>query len=459
MIQNPNRLNMMRNFTNEDFDEFLKRSTDEFRMRPSLKVWKNISGQLRERRRRLFFTTIGFVLLTGMVGYYIFEGTEQLKNPATVQTKNTVTPAEPQLNRDPGQSPVVQEQTETASQLPNSFEVPVAVAIASRPRQMAQAQRTTEITREENTTPVDEIQANLPETEIVTPIADSDPTLAEPSTEPAKTEIRQEQPGTIESVTNLYQRLPGNSKLAFQVFVTPTVSYRKLSENKGYSPAPAGGGTNYPAIYNINDAVTHKPDMGLELGVTAKYALDKNVKLRGGLQFNVSRYDIKAFTYTNELATIALGRNGSGSVDYVDQVSGYRNFSGNRPDWLQNMYFQVSAPMGIELKLRGNDKASFGVASSLQPSYMLGERAYMLSTDYKNYTRVPQLVRRWNVATNLETFVTYSTGQVKWQVGPQMRYQLLSSFVSEYPVKEHLFDFGLKVGMSLNKKKTQSDTK
>jgi hypothetical protein len=81
---------------------------------------------------------------------------------------------------------------------------------------------------------------------------------------------------------------------------------------------------------------------------------------------------------------------------------------------------------------------------------MLGDRAYLLSTDYKNYSEVPWLIRRWNVNTNLETFVKYSTGQLNWQVGPQVRYQLLSSFIKEYPVKENLFDFGLKVGIQLN---------
>jgi hypothetical protein len=81
----------------------------------------------------------------------------------------------------------------------------------------------------------------------------------------------------------------------------------------------------------------------------------------------------------------------------------------------------------------------------------VGERAYLISSDYKNYTEVPWLTRKWNVATNLETFVSYSTGKMQWQVGPQVRYQLLSSFNSKYPVKENLFDFGLKVGVSLNK--------
>ena len=32
---------------------------------------------------------------------------------------------------------------------------------------------------------------------------------------------------------------------------------------------------------------------------------------------------------------------------------------------------------------------------------------------------------------------------------PQVRYQALSSFINEYPVKENLFDFGMKVGVTL----------
>ena len=110
----------------------------------------------------------------------------------------------------------------------------------------------------------------------------------------------------------------------------------------------------------------------------------------------------------------------------------------------------MSAPIGLEVKLHGNDKMHIGIASTIQPTYVIGDRAYMITADYKNYAQVPWLIRHWNVNTNLETFVAYSSGKIKWQVGPQVRYQLLSSFVSEYPVKENLFDFGLKVGISLN---------
>jgi hypothetical protein len=258
---------------------------------------------------------------------------------------------------------------------------------------------------------------------------------------------------SIESVVNSYRPKSRKHRSEFQIIFTPTISYRKLSENKSYlRSVPAFNATqSNAALYNINNMVTHKPDMGLELGFALKYPIAKAVKLRTGIQFNMSRYDIKAFNNPLEIATIAL--NNRSRVDSVNTVSNLRNFGGTKQDWLQNLYFQVSAPVGVEVKLRGDDKMQFGIASTIQPTYVLGDRAYLISSDYKNYTQVPWLMRRWNVNTSLETFVAYSTGKLKWQVGPQVRYQLLSSFVTKYPVKENLFDFGLKVGVSVNKPK------
>ncbi|RYY98797.1 MAG: hypothetical protein EOO11_06945 [Chitinophagaceae bacterium] len=241
-------------------------------------------------------------------------------------------------------------------------------------------------------------------------------------------------------------KLKKPSKMSVQFFFTPTISYRKLSENKDFtSTTPQSSASpNYAALYNINDAVTHKPNIGLELGLTAKYPVARNLKLQGGLQFNMSRYDVQAFdNWVNEGATMAL-RDGSNSISSTP----YSNFNGGHRNWLQNLYFQVSVPLGIEMKLAGNDKTQFGIASTVQPTYILGDRVYMLSTDYKNYAEVPWLMRRLNVNTALSTYVSYSTGKVNWQMGPQIRYQLLSSFVGKYPVKENLFDFGLRVGVT-----------
>jgi hypothetical protein len=263
----------------------------------------------------------------------------------------------------------------------------------------------------------------------------------------SKPDVQPEEPLLFESSASSILPKKKKTRLDWQIYFTPTVSYRQLSENKTYQHSNAVPGLL--SLDNINSAVTHKPDFGFEIGTAAKYPISENIKFRAGLQFNINRYDIKAFSSPTQTATIRLNdRNG---IDQVNTESNYNNFTGYKTNWLENFYFQVSAPVGIEVKLKGDDKMQFGIATSIQPTYVLGERAYLISSDYKNYAEVPWLTRRWNVNTSFETFVAYSTGELKWQVGPQVRYQLLSSFVKEYPVKENLFDFGLKVGVSLNK--------
>jgi hypothetical protein len=275
----------------------------------------------------------------------------------------------------------------------------------------------------------------------------------------AMASTRQTAPWTIESATNLYfvKNKRKESRFQTQYHIAPTISYRKLSENKSYlrnSPQPFSP-NSYSALYNsVNSMVTHKPDIGFEFGITEKYSVSEKVRIRAGLQFNVNRYDIKAFHAPFALAAIALNSRRSSGVDSVWAIANYSNVeatSSNKGSWLQNYSFQVSAPVGVELSLKGNDKMQFGIAGSVQPTYVLGDRAYMITSDYKSYTHVPWLLRRWNVNTAFETFVSYQSGRTRWQIGPQVRYQLLSSFITNYPVKENLFDFGLKIGVSVIK--------
>ncbi|MEI9809721.1 MAG: hypothetical protein WDO16_18695 [Bacteroidota bacterium] len=152
----------------------------------------------------------------------------------------------------------------------------------------------------------------------------------------------------------------------------------------------------------------------------------KNLKLRGGLQFNINRYDIKAFVYNGEQATINLSGNNSSVTTWTN----YRNYNGYKSDWLKNFYFSVSAPIGLEYMLFGNKKTSFGIAGTVQPTYILREKAYLISTDYKNYAKVPWLVRDLNVNTSFETFVNFtSRNNTRWQIGPQVVTRFFPVFI------------------------------
>lgn len=259
-------------------------------------------------------------------------------------------------------------------------------------------------------------------------------------------------PYTIESVVNSFQKPAVARKVFFQFYLAPTISYRKLSENKAFLRSAATSGTVPVSVaYNdVNKAVTHKPDVGLEAGVAAKYPLSRSLFLKAGIQFNVSRYGIRAFNNPGEIATIALDA-GSGT-NSISKETRYRNFNGSRTNWLQNLYYTTSIPFGAEFHIKARKKSNyFGFASTIQPTYIISDHAYLLSTDYKNYVEVPSLIRRWNMNAGFEAFVGYSNGSTQWQIGPQVRYQMRSSFIDQYPLKENLFDFGLKVGVSFKK--------
>jgi len=105
-------------------------------------------------------------------------------------------------------------------------------------------------------------------------------------------------------------------------------------------------------------------------------------------------------------------------------------------------------PIGADLVVIGNKDIAFNIGGSIQPGIMLNNQAYLLSTNLRNYAKAPSLYRDFNINTALEAFISINTGSLKWNVGPQFRYQLLSSYKQNYPIKEHLYDYGFKVGMT-----------
>ncbi|HYV54916.1 MAG TPA: hypothetical protein VE933_10075 [Chitinophagaceae bacterium] len=440
---------MERNFNNE-FERFLKENADQYRMYPSAKVWSGIYNTLHTRRK-WFGLGIILLLLTGSLVTVLVTRSPKETGLSVNRPVTTEKRLAPHSQIAPAGKHIVE----------NKFPINSSLATTENRQVISNnifyGTPGNDLTTDENTLHFNEPATNSEPLaiDITDELTDQDfinnARSQKISTYPRKFTASNPFDWTIESVLNSF-RPPKHKRFAFQLNFTPTISYRKLSANKAFlrsANQQANAPFSFAALYDVNSAVTHKPDIGLELGFTEKYSLASNFRVKAGLQFNVNRYDIKAFNYQNEFTTIALKTNAG--VDSVLTTSSHRNFSGYKSDWLQNFYFEISAPVGIEIDIAGDDRVQFGVAGTIQPTYILGDRAYLLSTDYKNYAEVPWLIRRWNISTGLETFVSYSTGKMKWQVGPQIRYQLLSSFVEKYPVKENLFDFGLKVGVSLNK--------
>ncbi len=253
----------------------------------------------------------------------------------------------------------------------------------------------------------------------------------------------------LEDHASIKLQLPKIKRVSWQLAFAPTVNYRKLTGGKN---AGLNASQSIPLALRIdgdvNSLVDHKPALGFELGTHALFPVSKKFTLKAGVQFNYSKYDIRAYKAPVERATISLNSTTGGTANSLVSYTDIRNFGGTSEKDLKNQYYHFSAPIGFELKLLGNDNLQLNIASTVQPTYMMNKNNYLITTDYKNYTKAPSLVRRWNINAGAEAFLSYNRGGVKWQVGPQFRYQLLSSYQNVYPIKEYLMEYGIKVGIT-----------
>ncbi len=467
---------MERQFNNGDFEKLLRDNANQYRMYPSEKVWKGIHSALHTRRRWYGLTAAIMFLVTGsIVSIFVFSDkqgkntvAEQKSTPLQAKLqKETSTPVNNTTKRF---TPAIR-RTKPADQravyiTESSLDVPVFNLPADDDQAITSLNNSNRIIYEEALQPgipgKDEISGdeellvrfgilkrnNKVETDGA---FNSDLYLERRNLEEEGSVNKDTEKEMNDAISALASQTVSltkskkHSKITAQVYFTPTVSYRKLTENKNvYNNI-----SFYVPVIDLDNLVKHKPAMGLEFGIEGRYQLSEKFFLKTGLQFNINRYDIRAYSHPTEIATVAL--NSGYGFDSLASLSNYRNFSGDAANWLENFYFQAAIPVGAELIISDKKNFQWGISATIQPTYVIGDRAYVISSDYKNYAKFPDLMRRWNLSTGVGTFVSYSTGRIKWQAGPHVRYQHLSSFVSELTVKEKLFSVGLKVGATLNK--------
>lgn len=451
---------MERKFYHTDFEELIKEKADQYKMYPSDRVWKGIDRAIRSRRKWYWS---GFVLLLSGISYLAI--TELVSPTKVAPVQKNIAPKEQQhevtaQQLNPFSTPVIPQQTSSSEQVTSdfsiedngdvtaAFEIPLKLlpgTANAAPEQKASVlisglaplkiheQYNFELSWPETT---NEIQPSTPAAEKIV-------------LHPKEQQQQDEKMRINWLMDNASFRTPSSKRISWQLAFSPTVNYRKLSGTRAaknyYTTTP-----NIPIASrldgNVGDLVNHKPALGFELGTHGHLALNNRLSLKAGLQFNYSKYDIRAFKTPVELTSIAL--NSQTGNNTLVSFSDLRNFAGTAPTELKNQYFQLSMPVGFELRLFGNERLQLNIASTIQPTYLLNSNTYLITTDFKNYAKEPSLVRKWNMNAGAEAFIAYERGGVKWQVGPQFRYQLLSSYKKEYPIKEYLMEYGIKVGIT-----------
>jgi hypothetical protein len=454
---------MERNFYNEEFEKFLKQKSDQYKMYPSDKVWGNIYSSLHNRRR---WMGLGILLLLISAGLLVSREV-LLNNYSQVARKVNqdliiLTPSSPisakskSLNTDLS---LINNVT-IKSYKPKSATYPFSTTTTAFTKNLpveplsttdntgtglssVSATESQSLVIENNAMPKMIVPDNVRKsfvfhTERIKLKQDAGKKITVPDDE-------NDQKAVIRNTYNGSIGIKTLSNWSLQLYASPIVSYRRLTNlNRSDKYVPVA--INYSGN-NIDNYVHHKPALGFEIGTKVQYKLSNSLHFYVGAQLNYSRYYIDAYNYHSERATIALNAS-SPVADTLANYTSIRNFAGYSPEQLQNQYFQVSVPIGAELKLLGNNRLQLSIAGAIQPTYLISSSSYLISTDYKNYIQNPDLTRKFNIHTNFEAFVSYKLGGLKWQLGPQFRYQVLSSYSNKYPIREYLTEFGIKLGIT-----------
>ncbi|MCU0388627.1 MAG: outer membrane beta-barrel protein [Chitinophagaceae bacterium] len=241
--------------------------------------------------------------------------------------------------------------------------------------------------------------------------------------------------------------ISGKNRWSLQLYATPSISYRYLLEDKKYIDNPsANNGPLAPYLTNpASDFVNHKPKLGLEVGTAFIYQLTENFRVKTGLQANYRQYGIQAYATNAQPAMLTLNR--ENGIDSIIRFSSLSTQSGYKQMNLSSNFLQLAVPVGFDMKIADTRTVDFYVSAAGQFTYQLASSYYILSDDYKNYLKQPGIDRKFNINTAVEAFASFEAGGITWQAGPQIRYQLLPGSKDVYPIREHLIDYGFKVGV------------
>ena len=252
--------------------------------------------------------------------------------------------------------------------------------------------------------------------------------------------------GTDNSASQKHKKKK-NNKIEWIYYAAPMIS-NVIFRGKGIDPPP----NNYApiVIFQIpsENGMIYHGKLGFETGAKMTYYLSKKLKFVTGLNLDYSDYSIISNLLHPTFATLIFKDKSSGLSYSKSYVTFYGNGQSLNQIALTNYNFQASVPIGLQYQLWGNKKTQISIASTIEPSLVLKSNSYIISADKRYYVDDPTLMRHLNLGGNFGTFVTFTAGKVKWEIGPDIHYQLLSTYKGYYPIKEHLLNYGIRIGIS-----------
>lgn len=238
-----------------------------------------------------------------------------------------------------------------------------------------------------------------------------------------------------------------NKKVSWAFFITPEVSTVHFSGKSIQGPPSPGFATVVLRPDNMGNNMIYNARLGFETGTEMAFNFKGKWYITAGASISYSGYNIISDPAHPAFAHLLL-KDRSGSIYLRDYITHFGNGQSQAQTTLNNFNLQASIPVGLQYQIWGNKTVQINLASTIAPSFVINSNAYILSSDGKNYVNDPDLMRKINIAGNFGSFITFKSKNIKWHIGPDVRYQILSTYQNIYPVREHLLDYGIRIGIS-----------
>ena len=446
-----------RNIYGEDFERQLKDKVDQYKMYPSDRVWNEVHSGLHSRKRK-FVVGMGF-----LIGGILFLAATQLIFPSKVVSRVTVakviTPPKPAPANNlhsftAGSFAIPQTETNGEHIIPgfvaaNNLSLAISpefVSVQPSPEENFSESVPESVESPGRIKPVQLTGQNTAAKSSASPVVSEFSETLTSSSNPTIDKVSSELVAEKSSRQLTHIR---NDRLSWEVYVAPTFNTHYLYGLNYQTMAQAIPTAPIMVVHvaNVNGFVDNTPVMGYVVGGNILYKISKNISLKAGLEFSFSRYYIKAYNPAPGQATTVLSSYLGYLADSITSINSTPTVNKN-PQHYQNRYYQLSVPIGVDMKVAGKNKVQFHLGATLQPSYLLNTDAYVLTDDYSSYTKDPQAFRRWNLIAGAEAYISYGTGKIRWELGPQVRYQIFSTYRNSYPLQENMLNYGIRIGIS-----------
>lgn len=429
----------------DNFESFLRESTDDFRMYPSKRVWKSLYNNMHPAKKwpsvAVLLVLISSIMFVGVSNTTKISKKSDIKSSKNY-VRNTVGPfAESAYEFENENVSDLEDHSETS---PEIITINTKQELKDNNELVAKKDKRLFAFHTESESNLNFkflLKGNNPNESLSTKISESDFSEEDLNSDNNKKKIDEFVEQLNESQKN---------KLAFEFYATPSIGYRVYSNNNDAISDLSR--FSYSSTNNDNP-INHSSALNLEAGGNVLFSLNDNMRIKAGLQLNYTNYNISAYQTSNtSLTTLLMNDMVKSQPALSTRFSNISNIPqrGN-PINLNNNTYQVSLPFGADFKLAGNSLIQWYAGATVQPTFVAGGNAYLISSETNNYVNEGSAIRSFNINGGLETFVSYKLREgFILNAGPQIRYQFLSTYSDKYMLNEKLYNLGVKLGITTN---------